>query len=77
MTGHGDWVTSIAVNDTLKAFVSGSLDSQIKIWDINSGKSIKTMPMKAPVWGLSFSPNGEHLVVVTQDGNITLITMQL
>ena len=43
VTGHSDWVTSIAVNNNTKAIVSGSLDGHIKVWDLNSGKSIKTM----------------------------------
>jgi len=77
ITGHGDWVTTLAVNDNLKALVSGSLDSSIKVWDLNSGKCLKTMPMGAPIWSVAFSPTGEHLVVATQDGNISFIAMQL
>ena len=77
ITGHADWVTTLSVNDNLKALVSGSLDSSIKVWDLNSGKCLKTMPMGAPVWSVAFSPKGDHLIVVTQDGNITFIAMQL
>jgi WD40 repeat protein len=76
ITGHGDWVTTLAVNDNLKAIVSGSLDSSIKVWDMNTGKCLKTMPMGAPIWSVAFSPTGEHLVVATQDGNIIFIAMQ-
>lgn len=73
VTGHSDWVTSISICDNLKVFVSGSLDSSIKFWDLNSGKCLKTMPLGAPVWSAVFSPNGEHIVVATQDGKITFV----
>ena len=75
MTGHSDWVTCLSANNNVKAFVSGSLDSSVKVWDINSGKCVNSIPMKSPVWGVAFSPSGEHLVTATQDGTITLIAL--
>ena len=77
VTGHSDWVTSLTISNHAKVFVSGSLDSQIKVWDLNSGKCVKTIGMQAPVWGVAFSPIGEHLVAASQDGTISLIAMQL
>jgi WD40 repeat protein len=77
VTGHSDWITSLSVSTNTKTFVSGSLDGYLKIWDLNSGKCTKTMGMNAPVWGVAFSPSGEHLVAVSQDGNVSLISMQL
>ena len=77
VTGHSDWITSLTVSSSVKAFVSASLDGYIKIWDLKSGKCTKTMGLNAPVWGVAFSPTGEHLVAVTQDGNVSLISMQL
>jgi WD40 repeat protein len=35
LTGHSDWITSMAVER--KFFVTGSLDKTIKVWDTNSG----------------------------------------
>jgi WD repeat-containing protein 61 len=43
VTGHADWVTCLSVNSFAKSFVSGSLDNSIKVWDINSGKCLKTI----------------------------------
>lgn len=77
VTGHADWVTCLSVNNIAKSFVTGSLDNTIKVWDLNSGKCLKTMDQKAPVWGASFSPSGEHIVTVTQDGSVTLISLKL
>jgi WD40 repeat protein len=76
VTGHSDWITSLTVNNNAKTFVSGSLDSQIKIWDLNSGKCTNTLTMPAPVWGVAFSPSGEHLVGVSQDGTVAVFAMQ-
>ena len=45
-----------------KAFATSSLDKSIKIWDFNSGKCIRTIVEKAPLWGVAFSPNGEKIV---------------
>ena len=73
--GHSDWVTSLTVNSHVKAFVSGSLDKNIKVWDLNSGKCTKTVDMKAPVWGVAFSPTGEHLVTACQDGKVSIVAL--
>lgn len=77
VTGHGDWVTSLSISNHAGVFASASLDSNIRIWDLNSGKSVKTISMKGPVWSVAFSPSGEHLVTVTQDGTVSLMALQL
>ena len=43
MTGHSNTVTSVAISSDSKYIVSGSGDKTIKIWDIESGKEIKTL----------------------------------
>jgi WD40 repeat protein len=60
-----------------KAFVTSSLDKQIKIWDITSGKCIKTVLLNGPVWATAFSPCGEYVITATQDGTISLIAIQM
>ena len=63
VSGHSDIITSLSVNYTAKSFLSGSLDGTVKVWDLVSGKCTQTLVQKAPVWGVAFSPSGEHLVV--------------
>ncbi len=75
LTGHGEWITTLSINMNAKAFVTASLDKQIKVWDLNSGKCIKTILQNGPVWGVAFEPNGESIVSVTQEGTISLIAL--
>ena len=77
LTGHSDWITSLSISQTAKTFVTGSLDKQVKVWDLNSGKCVKTVVLNAPVWGVQFAPSGEHVVTASQDGTIALIALQL
>ena len=77
VTGHADWITSLSVNSHVKAVVTSSLDQHIKVWDINSGKCVKSMAMSAPIWGVAFAPSGQHIVSACQDGTITLTALQL
>jgi WD40 repeat protein len=77
LTGHSDWITSLSINMNAKAFVTASLDKQVKVWDLNSGKCVKTTLLSGPLWGVAFSPTGDQLVTASQDGTISLITLQL
>ena len=43
LTGHADWITCLSVSMNQKAFITGSLDKQVKIWDFNSGKCVQTI----------------------------------
>lgn len=41
---------------------TASFDATVKLWDINTGRSIQTLANhKDPVYSLDFSPNGELL----------------
>lgn len=73
--GHTAPVTSITVSQSAKAFVSASLDGQVKVWDLVSGKCTQSIAQKAPVWSVAFAPKGEHLVIACQDGTISLIAL--
>lgn len=43
--GHGDAVTTISLNDN--RIVSGSLDNNIKLWDLASGDCLSTLDWKS------------------------------
>ncbi|MEA3318195.1 MAG: WD40 repeat domain-containing protein [Bacteroidota bacterium] len=58
---HTDQIQSLAFNPTNNTFISGSSDETIKIWDIASTKSIKTLTRHHnDVYALRYSPNGNH-----------------
>jgi len=75
LTGHSDWITCLSVSYLQKLFITGSLDKQIKIWDLNSGKCVQTTQLTAPVWGCAFSPNGESFATASQDGTICVFSV--
>lgn len=61
--GHGRYVTSLAVSDDGKYAVSGGTDRNIKLWDMHSGRLIKTLGKQkddvAP--GIAISPDNRYI----------------
>lgn len=56
---HGDKVCGIVLSKDNKFLLSGGYcgEFQIKIWDINAEKEIKTLNGKGKVFKLEYSPN--------------------
>ena len=40
MTGHSNWVNSVAYSPDGKHIVSGSADQTVKVWDSQTGKEV-------------------------------------
>jgi WD40 repeat protein len=61
--GHSARVLSFAISPDSKTLVSGSLDTTIKVWDLASGKAVRTLDGH---WGwvksLLISRDGQNLV---------------
>ena len=43
LTGHSDWVRSVAYSPDGKHIVSGSLDNTVKVWDSQTGKEVNVL----------------------------------
>ena len=75
IVGHSKQITCIAShpqNEDL--FATGSLDGVIMLWDVqDTSKPTQTIVIGQPVWSLSYAPNGEHFVVVSEPGTLTLV----
>jgi len=60
---HESGVSSVSYSPDGKTLVSGSADNTVKLWDVATGKEIKTLSgHQAYVSSVSFSPDGKTLV---------------
>ena len=61
LTGHTDYVTSLAFSPDGKRLVSGARDDTTRLWDVESGEQIATLPLDEPCCteGIAFSPCGK------------------
>jgi WD40 repeat protein/GTPase SAR1 family protein len=71
LTGHKDWVRSVAVSPDGKSAASGSEDHTVKIWDLETGKGRATLDKHSgDVNCVAFSPDGAQIFSGSQDGTI-------
>jgi WD40 repeat protein len=68
LTGHTEFIYSVAFSPDSKYLASCSLDKTIKIWSFESQKLITTLQgHKLYISLLAFSPNSKSLVTVSLD----------
>jgi len=61
-TGHTLFVWSIAFSPAGKLLASGSADKTIKLWDVNTGRELRTLSGHiSQVASVTFSPDGRTL----------------
>ncbi|CCQ68492.1 Protein kinase:G-protein beta WD-40 repeat [Crocosphaera watsonii WH 0402] len=65
LTGHSDSVVSVAYSPDGKYLASGSWDNTVKIWEVKTGKSIRTLTgfsgWLSSLTSISYSPDGKYL----------------
>lgn len=69
LTGHSDRIYSTALNFKMKRCYSGSMDSLINIWDIESGKLIRTLEGHSSLVGL-LELSDDYLVSAAADSTL-------
>ncbi|MBE5228414.1 MAG: WD40 repeat domain-containing protein [Microcystis aeruginosa PMC 728.11] len=73
LEGHKDFVTSVNFSPDGKTLVSRSGDKTIKLWNVETGKEIRTLKgHDSTVNSVNFSPDGKTLVSGNDDGTIIL-----
>jgi WD40 repeat protein len=71
--GHTFPVSSVAYSPDGRFVVSGSADSSVKIWDLETGRELWTLPEhEAAVKSVAYSPDGRHIVSGAADYSIKL-----
>ncbi len=73
LTEHTESVTSLAFSPDGKTLASGSHDKTIRLWDVDTGTSLKVLTdHEDAVTAITFSPDGITLVSGSRDGTIRL-----
>jgi len=49
LTGHSDYVRSVAYSPDGKHIVSGSDDRTVKVWDAQTGKAVSVLVCHCPI----------------------------
>jgi len=62
LRGHTDKVTSISLNSDGHLIASASFDGTIRLWDTETGQTVKELPIKKmPLFAVSFSQDGQYI----------------
>ena len=74
LAGHEGLVNSVAFSPDGKTLASGSYDNTVKLWDVGSGKVIRTLTGHEDVYvySVAFSPDGKTLASGSNDKTIKL-----
>lgn len=73
LTGHSNYVYSLAFSPKGNMLVSGSYDEAVFLWDVRSGRVMRTLPAHSdPVGGVDFLRDGTMVCSCAGDGLIRI-----
>ena len=64
--GHVGAVWTVDVDPTTTLLATGAADNTIRLWDVKSGKLLKTWEFDSSIKRVEFSPDGTQLLGVTE-----------
>ncbi|WP_341531188.1 WD40 repeat domain-containing protein [Nostoc sp. UHCC 0302] len=77
LMGHSHIVSSLAMSEDGKLLVSGSWDQTIKIWQLETGKLLRTLKgHRDRVYAIALSPDGQIIASGSADKTIKLWHLQ-
>ncbi|KAJ9608316.1 WD domain protein [Cladophialophora chaetospira] len=73
LTGHSNYVYSLCFSPKGNMLVSGSYDEAVFLWDVRSGRVMRSLPAHSdPVGGVDFLRDGTMVVSCAGDGLIRI-----
>ncbi|XP_046415394.1 WD repeat-containing protein 61-like [Neodiprion virginianus] len=73
LTGHSLGVVSVAVNSDGTKCASSSLDSSLRLWDLDTGEKVSSIDVgPVDIWTVVFSPDDKFIVSGSHAGKIHL-----
>ncbi len=77
LPGHTDTIWSLAINPNSRSLASGSGDTTIKLWNLQTGELIHTLSRGSDtVWSIAASPDGQTLASGSGDKRIKIWNLQ-
>ena len=76
LSGPEDSVTRLAFSNDGRMLAGAEEDGTIRIWEVASGHSEKTLTALTEITALAFAPNGETLATAATDNTITIWNLQ-
>ena len=77
LTGHGDWVSAVAMSPDSRHALSGSGDRLLRLWDLRTGQLLRTFTgHEDEVCAVAVSPDGRHALSGSHDGTLRLWDLQ-
>ncbi|XP_052230147.1 ribosome biogenesis protein bop1-B-like [Dreissena polymorpha] len=72
--GHTDMVRCISVDPSGQWLVSGSDDCSVRLWEVSTGRCMKTLTVKEKVKGIAWNPNpAVCLVAIVWEKTVVLL----
>ena len=76
LTRHDDWVPTVAFSRNDKYVTSGSRDSEIRIWNVEQGRTTHNSHVlgehDSEIDSVTFSSNDEHLILGSDDCKVVI-----
>ncbi len=76
MEGHEEAIHRVVVSPDARFAVSASADTTLRVWDLEAGRSIRTLGCPAgTVTDIALSANGRFLLAATREGALYVFSL--
>ncbi|WWC92202.1 uncharacterized protein L201_007156 [Kwoniella dendrophila CBS 6074] len=72
LSNHQKTITCLSFDGEKKRVLTGSLDTMVKVYDVEDWKVVHTMRYPAPVLSLAVSPDDTHIAAGLTDGTLSV-----